>query len=199
MIFKFTGGENMAKQQMMKSLMAKENRVRIITAAGVLGMVLILLSSFTEGEKPAEKATNPTTNDEYVVSLEHKLKTLVTSIDGVGKANVMVTIESGVEYIYAKEEKKNSDTTKDYAGDDELTVQQKDNTEHKYILVDGGGGKKQALLETQLEPKIKGVVVVCEGADNPMVESRVINAVTTALDIQSNQICVTKLNNQNKK
>lgn len=45
-----------------------------------------------------------------------------------------------------------------------------------------------------IEPVIRGVVVVCEGGDQPLVTARVLNAVTKALNISSAKVCVTKLN-----
>lgn len=38
----------------------------------------------------------------------------------------------------------------------------------------------------------EGVVVVCEGGDLPQVQQRIIEAVTTALNISSKRVCVTK-------
>ena len=43
-----------------------------------------------------------------------------------------------------------------------------------------------------IEPKVRGVVVVCEGGDDPLVVARVMNAVTKALNISSDKVCVTK-------
>ena len=43
-----------------------------------------------------------------------------------------------------------------------------------------------------IEPKVRGVVVVCEGGDNPLVVAHVMDAVTKALDISSDKVCVTK-------
>ncbi|MDR0914333.1 MAG: hypothetical protein LBM65_04130 [Oscillospiraceae bacterium] len=45
----------------------------------------------------------------------------------------------------------------------------------------------------EIAPKVRGVVVVCDGASNPIVSARVIDAVTKGLNISSNKVCVTKL------
>lgn len=50
-----------------------------------------------------------------------------------------------------------------------------------------------AVLVTEILPTVKGVVVVCEGGDDPTVCARIQNAVTTALHITSKRVCVTKL------
>lgn len=43
-----------------------------------------------------------------------------------------------------------------------------------------------------IEPKVRGVVIVCDGGDDPIVRSRVMDAVTKALNISSDKVCVTK-------
>lgn len=44
-----------------------------------------------------------------------------------------------------------------------------------------------------ITPLVRGVVIVCDGGDNPVVVSRVMSAVTKSLDISTNKVCVTKL------
>ena len=46
-----------------------------------------------------------------------------------------------------------------------------------------------------ITPVVRGVVIVCDGGDEPLVVSRVMSAVTKSLDISSNKVCVTKLSN----
>lgn len=44
-----------------------------------------------------------------------------------------------------------------------------------------------------ITPVVRGVVIVCDGGDDPVVISRVMSAVTKSLDISINKVCVTKL------
>lgn len=44
-----------------------------------------------------------------------------------------------------------------------------------------------------ITPVVRGVVIVCDGGDDPVVISRVMSAVTKSLDISTNKVCVTKL------
>ncbi len=44
-----------------------------------------------------------------------------------------------------------------------------------------------------ITPLVRGVVIVCDGGDDPVVVSRVMSAVTKSLDISTNKVCVTKL------
>ena len=117
---------------------------------------------------------------------------MVTGIQGVGKAKVMITLENTTEYIYESEKRETTDATKDYSDGQTEKEQERNDYERNVILVEGSNGK-EALLKTTVEPKVKGVVIVCQGGENIEVEKSIIDAVTTALDISSNKVCVAKL------
>ena len=44
----------------------------------------------------------------------------------------------------------------------------------------------------EIEPTIRGIVVACDGGDDPVVVERVSEIVTKALGISSAKVCVTK-------
>ena len=165
------------------------------------GSVKKLFSSKLKGDKGRRlliistqtAAATEATNAEYAEQLEKKLSVLIGNISGVGKSEIMVTLENGVEYVYANEERKTTDKTEDIS-DSTQRVQQSNDVEQNVITVDDADGGKKALVRTQIEPQVKGVVVVCEGGDQELVQQRVTNAVTTALNITSKRVCVTKLN-----
>ena len=45
-----------------------------------------------------------------------------------------------------------------------------------------------------IEPTVRGVVIVCDGGDDPVVADRVLGAVTRSLSISSDKVYITKLN-----
>ena len=179
----------------IKKILKDEKKVKLILVIGGIGMALIFLSQFVgkaEGKTfDVSKISSQTTDlSEYAEKLEAKLYDMVSNISGVGEAKIMVTLESGVEYVYANEEKKNTDLTRDSDGKNSKT-QEKDNYEQTLILTKNGN-QEGAILKTQIEPKVKGVVVVCTGGENALVQQMVTEAVKTALDIDSNRVCITK-------
>lgn len=69
--------------------------------------------------------------------------------------------------------------------------------EAKIFLTMDNSGENKYLKNTDtktvsIEPTVRGVVIVCDGGDDPLVASRVLDAVTKALDIRSDKVCVTK-------
>lgn len=175
-------------------IFSKDKKLKILTVVGLIGIVIIALTTFLpkKTEPIIKETNNEISTDNYVEKLQNDILDLVTSIDGVGKAKVMVTLKNSVEYVYAKEEKQNTDKTNGSLGENQ-TVQQRDNYEHKTILIEDQNGRKKALVRTTIEPTVKGVVIVCEGGDDVFVQEKVIEAVRTALGIGSNNVCVTKL------
>jgi len=176
-------------------LAAHENYRKIILGAGVIGIALIFLSSFlTTGEKTEIKTgvqQETYTAEEYETHLEKELADLITKIQGVGNASVMVTLEQTKQSVYAKEEKVSGQTTKDQS-DGTMRNETDQSNETNYILVRGADGSEQALAVTEIQPIVKGVVVVCDGGSSPAVKQSVTDAVTTALGISSVRVCVIK-------
>lgn len=175
----------------------KGKHSRTLLFVGIAGMALIFLSTVIQtggSNKPNPSVgAGQLTSQEYVAQLEDRLTGIVGSIEGVGRCQVMVTAESGVEYVYAVEETQNVNRTNSYNGDEVARETQQENTEQKYIVVDAGNGKKEALVKTERQPAIQGVVIVCEGAGSMVVQERETQVVTTALGIPYNKVCVTKL------
>ena len=129
----------------------------------------------------------------YLEELEERLAGIVGQVDGVGRCEVMITAENGIEYVYAVEESENLNTSNSYDQDGARRQTQQQTSDQRYILLDVGGGNKQALLKTQRQPAIQGVVVVCQGAGSMVVQERVTEVVTTALGIPYTKVCVTKI------
>lgn len=136
--------------------------------------------------KPSEKKNNLSENSystEYCDYLENKITEVVESINGAGKATVMITLSETTEYIYAtneKEVKKGTDKSNDY------------NNQNDYVIIDKDNNDSGLLLKT-IEPKVRGVAVVCEGGDNLKVQEQIYSAVGAVLNISTSSISISKL------
>ena len=70
---------------------------------GLIGVVLILLSELVPSTADGKSNTNTSTDYEsYVSSLESRTQNIISSIDGVGKCRVMITLEQTDERVFAK-------------------------------------------------------------------------------------------------
>lgn len=175
-------------------IITKNNYRKLIVISGVLGIFLIFISNLFKsgGEVPTKTTEAKANSEQYIDRLEQNLENIVSSIKGAGNAKVLVTLENGTETVYATEEKKNKEASEDKANGETTRKKESDDCEKKYITIKDSEGTEHALAVTEIQPRIKGVIIVCPGGDDPLVQQRVITAVTTALSIPSNRVCVTK-------
>lgn len=175
----------------IKEAIRGDKKIKFIVLVGFLGMLLIFLSN---GKSDAAETTVNAENaaavsvEELTARTEEKLRDIVGSIDGVGRCEIMVTYENGIEYVYANEEKAVSDLSEE--GEDGKK-QEKISTENTPVIIERGRGK-EALKIKEIQPRVRGVVVVCDGAQDVFVRQQIIDAVTTSMDISSAKVYVAK-------
>lgn len=162
----------------IRELSKKPLFLKISVATGII-MIIVILFSDLPGNKEQETRTENEISfenaDIYASGTEEKLCGMLSEIEGVGKAKVMLTITSTEEYVYAETQK---------TGDSR--------SENDYVVIDKGS-QKEALLKKINNPAISGVLVICEGGDDPKVCEQVYLAVSTALNIPTNKIYVAEM------
>lgn len=179
----------------IKDKLSGKKGTTILLIVGIVGIALIALTSIlpSAAKKQASSTSSSLSTAAYAKQLESQLSSIVGHIDGVGRVKVMVTVESGVQYVYEQNQKDTNNTTTSSSGDGNTQNQENKGSEQSTVIMDNGSGGQQPLIKTELQPAIKGVVVVCDGGDNPVVQESVVSTVMTALDIPSNHISVSKM------
>ncbi len=169
------------KEKLLNFLRGK-NTAKILFVAGLVGIVLIFVSSLLPPKNNnVEKTVEPSfSQEEYKNALEADIKEIVFGICGDSSAIVTVTLETGIVYEYADEIKKNN------AADRDKTSEESEKT---YITVKDGSGSEVPLIITSHMPKVRGVTVIC-GATNDDTVSKIESAVCAALDVKSRQIYI---------
>lgn len=179
--------------------------LRLILALGLAGMLLIGLSECSFGSQKTDalpanvSSESSTATQDAAIQLEQRLLRVLQEMEGVGRVEVMITMEGTGESVYATEEKEQSSNQSQYTegGETLQSIQNNRTSEENYLLVENQDGKRQALLVSRSEPQVKGVIVICEGADQSAVCQAVTEAVTTVLHITSNRVYVAKARSGN--
>ncbi|MBQ7203527.1 MAG: hypothetical protein IJS03_05890 [Eubacterium sp.] len=140
-------------------------------------MLIGLSGAFDSGKK--EVTTDDFSYNEYCAELEEKTESIIGSIDGVGECRVMLTLKNSSESIFAKNSEENTNDG-NYSKNSE------------YVLYDSDNGEKPVLIKEYF-PEVKGVVVVCSGADNTAVREGVISCISSLYGLPSTKISVIKL------
>lgn len=156
----------------------QDKKLIFIVCLGILGMLLLLFSGIDSRENKNELNEK---YDETEISflIEKKLTSLIESVDGAGKAKVMVTVDSLEEKIAAI-------NTESESG--EASYEKSD----EYVLIEKSGDSDGFILKT-IMPKIRGVGITCTGAASNEVKQEIIRLVSSTLGIPVNKIWVTTM------
>lgn len=156
----------------------KVKHIHIYLAIGLaLIIAIIYFSSVFNGQKESSSTKDDNINQEfsssleYVDYLENKLENVLTKVKGTGDVEVIVTLEKGFEYVYVTEEETRTTSNG-------TTV-----TTSTVVLVDG-----QPVLEEEIYPIIKGLVVVASGADDISVKMNILSVIQTVIDVDNSKI-----------
>ncbi|KGO14998.1 stage III sporulation protein AG [Clostridium botulinum] len=175
----------------------KNMNILIVVLVGVL--FLIAGSTFkkdsvmSKNENPKNKQTQEekieVKNEDYEKETQNKLKTTLEKIDGVGKVEVMITFESGEEKVPAVNinNSTNKSVEKDTEGGTRNTTQE---NEGSSVVVTNDGDKTQPLIVKEYKPKITGVCIVAEGAEDNITKLRISKAVVDLFSLAENKVNV---------
>jgi stage III sporulation protein AG len=155
---------------------------KFLKYAAILAGALILILAFSEiigGDTSPPREVVPVSEkfsdaDAYAAALEEKLLRIISEIEGVGDADVLVTVGGTERVIYAKEGRSSNS-----------------GSQNEIVIIDTGQGN-EALTEAVIRPEVTGVVIVCEGGDDWRVAEKVVMSVKTALGIGASKIYVTE-------
>ena len=112
---------------------------------------------------------------------------MISDIYGAGNTKVMVTLENGSEQIFARK-----DDSKTSLSDDGTRKSESRNESSEYVILRSDNSETGLVLKV-IEPKIRGVAVLCEGADKVYVRQSITELLTAVLGIGSNRVNISKI------
>jgi len=161
---------------------------------GISIIFLIVANYILDSKKEAPNTENEFKSQvsyeeemDYSAYLEKKLANILCKLEGVGEVNVMVTLENSVEKITATNTTKSTENIVENDGEGGTRqVQREDLT--MQVVTRGSDGS--LLVVKEIKPKVLGVIVIAEGADDPEVKEKLYEAVKTVLGITGNKVQV---------
>lgn len=173
----------------------------------LFGVLMVLVSNFVKGgskstfnsnsivksDKEGNKNVQPMNkeaNSEYEESIQNKLKNILEQIDGVGKVELMVYFGSGEEQVPAVNinDSVNDTNEADNAGGKRNTVQK--NNGRTVVITNDGDGNTKPLIVKKYKPRITGVCVVADGAENKITQLRITNAIIRLFNLSPDKVNV---------
>lgn len=153
-------------------------RYKYALLVALLGAGLLLWPGHAAPASP-EQGTSPPAGAMTLRETEEAMEAILERISGVGRADVMLTLQSGSELVLAE------DTTLRYRGD----VQSPDDYERSSDTVTDSGG---VVVTQEKYPQYRGALVVCDGGGVDAVRLQVIEAVSALTGLGADRIAVVK-------
>ena len=166
------------KKSIINKLINKLKSIKNIEIILAIAAVCIVLLVYFSGNKNLNNTINSVENlqtTEYVADIENRLNNVLSNINGAGNVKVMVTIESKSQEEYAT----NTETKTSTSSSGTTTT----TTKEEVVII-----QNKPLVVNESLPKIKGVIVVAQGASNVNVKLELLKAVQTLLEIDANDI-----------
>ncbi|MCM3716758.1 stage III sporulation protein AG [Fictibacillus phosphorivorans] len=119
----------------------------------------------------------------------NQLKDLLEQIQGVESATVFVELDTTERKEIARDDSVQRQTTSenDKSGGKRTIEDQK--TEEKVVIVQNDGREEPIVITTE-KPKIRGIAVVAQGAENLQTKAMIIDVITKVFDIGSHNVSV---------
>lgn len=134
--------------------------------------------------------------DEYRKKLEMELEEILASAYGVGKVHAMVTLFSSPEIVIEKDSDYSRSQTNetDSEGGSRIITQMEERESTVFNTV---GNESTPYVVKTLFPKVKGVVVVAQGAGKGSVDKNITEIVQALFDLEANEVKVVKMQETN--
>lgn len=172
----------------------------IVFLAGILLLVIAVPSdcgtSNGSGEKkPAVQETGYPPDDNYEDVLEQRLEQVLSSMDGVGRVEVMITLKDDGESVVEKDTSTSGDTQTDTDGEGNTTEQTKSERSEETVY-SSQSSDGEPFVSRQIAPKIEGILIVAEGGADTKVAKNISEAVEALFGLEAHKIKVVKMNLQ---
>lgn len=179
-----------------------------------LGLFLLLLSSSVPGKQELpvsavvqreddedyEKTDNksekwreerPSDLSDYEKQMEERVKALLRSVEGVGKADVMLVLKSSGEKIIHEDQRRSRSSSEeaDSAGGSRKTVDEEADRSTAFVE---NGSEKEPIVEKELCPAVEGIVISAQGGGSASVKTEISEAMQALFNIPAHKIKVLK-------
>ncbi len=168
----------------------------------VIGAVIVIIYLSWQDVSDSKKETNTgesaayedasDTEDEYTKKLAKQFENVLANVSGVGRVKVMLTLDTSAEKVTLSDPVYKSDSVNETDANGGIRSESSSESSPQTVFSEKDDVKDPYVVK-EIEPVIKGVLVVCEGGDNDSVKKEITSAAEVLFGIESHKIKVMKL------
>lgn len=185
----------------------KNNKKKVENlVVGILILIITVIAINTilsdDTKDKESKSSNTITNSTVAEmgqsntnSLEDRLKSILSKIDGVGKVDVLISYSESSQIVpmFNENIKETSTEEQDESGGKRVITE---NDVQKDVIYQEDNGQKTPITQKTIMPKIEGTIITAEGASDINVKENIIQAVSAATGLASHKIQVFEMSKQ---
>ena len=160
----------------MDGLERKEKLVQWIGKYKYILLVLLIgvaLMLIPDGSKKEKTSTIQSTSPAQQASLSEELAQILKNIQGAGRVQVMLTLESSEQTVYQT---------------DKPSTDRQDT-----VIITNENREQSGLVQQVISATYRGAIILCQGADSPTVRLAITDAVSKVTGLDSSQISILKM------
>lgn len=200
--------------EFLKSILKSENRKKIkrpkkdqLVILLLFGVLLLVIAipvepkkekqgekeTVQEGENVLEGKKETLSADSYERQQEERLKEVLEKVEGVGRAEVMITLRASARKVVEKDAPSRSQRVEETDSQGGNRTTQENEREETTVYEEGNDGVRTPYVIQELEPMVEGVIVIAEGGGNPAVKQNILEAVQALFPVEAHKIKIMKM------
>ncbi len=170
---------------------------------GLIGLLLLVIAmpvketgqeNASEGEPAGEEtAAAKEESGDIRREYEQQLAGILEQVQGVGDVSVTLTMESTGEKIVEKDVPQDSQTSSQTDPEGGESQSESWQTQESTVFEEREDGSQVPYVASETYPEIRGVLVVAQGGDDPVVVQQIQEAAMALFHVEAHKIKVMKM------
>ncbi len=184
-------------REKFQAALRKMKKEQIVVWLLLLALVIVIFWPAGSGKETASGETEvPEQTAQEIQSqegaMEQALADTLAQVDGVGAVRVALTLESTNRKIVEKDVPDSQSSETRTSGDETIENSSFSQEESTVYERDGSGAETPYVISEEY-PAVRGVLIVAEGGDNPVVVQEIQEAVMALFGVDAHKIKVMKM------
>lgn len=151
-----------------------------------------------EGNEDTKIQENKTTGlyadsmESYEEYLEKRLANALEYVEGVGRAEVVITLKSSGQKIVEKDQTSSSQATSEEDSNGGIRETQNRSSDKTSVYTQGSDGYQTPYISKEMTPEIEGVLVIADGGDNAVTIQNITEAIQALFGVEAHKIKIMK-------
>ena len=113
-------------------------------------------------------------------------------VEGVGRAEVVITLKSSGQKIVEKDQASSSQSTSEEDQNGGIRETQNRSSDNTSVYTQGSDGSQTPYISKEMTPEIEGVLVIADGGDNAVTIQNITEAIQALFGVDAHKIKIMK-------